>query len=57
MRMTWCSSPHRPLGRRNARQGASTQVLRGAAAGGKLLIAEYVPNDTRTGPAMPLLLA
>ncbi len=23
--------------------------------GGKLLIAEYVPNDTRTGPAMPLL--
>ena len=23
--------------------------------GGKLLIAEYVPNDARTGPAMPLL--
>jgi 2-polyprenyl-3-methyl-5-hydroxy-6-metoxy-1,4-benzoquinol methylase len=23
--------------------------------GGKLLIAEYVPNDTRTGPAMPVL--
>jgi SAM-dependent methyltransferase len=23
--------------------------------GGKLLIAEYVPNDSRTGPAMPLL--
>jgi ubiquinone/menaquinone biosynthesis C-methylase UbiE len=25
--------------------------------GGKLLIAEYVPNDARTGPAMPLLFA
>ena len=24
-------------------------------AGGKLLIAEYVPNDARSGPAMPLL--
>ncbi len=24
-------------------------------AGGKLLIAEFVPNDARTGPAMPLL--
>lgn len=24
-------------------------------SGGKLLIAEYVPNDARTGPAMPLL--
>jgi SAM-dependent methyltransferase len=23
--------------------------------GGKLLIAEYIPNDTRTGPAMPVL--
>ena len=23
--------------------------------GGKLLIAEYVPNDARTGPPMPLL--
>jgi hypothetical protein len=23
--------------------------------GGKLLIAEYVPNDARTGPSMPLL--
>ena len=35
------------------------QLLRKAAAalrpGGKLLIAEYVPNDDRTGPAMPLL--
>lgn len=35
------------------------ELLRKAAAalrpGGKLLIAEYVPNDDRTGPEMPLL--
>jgi 3-hydroxy-5-methyl-1-naphthoate 3-O-methyltransferase len=35
------------------------ELLRKSAAalrpGGKLLIAEYVPNDDRTGPAMPLL--
>lgn len=40
-------------------EGRGKELLRKAAAalrpGGKLLIAEYVPNDDRTGPEMPLL--